>query len=287
MKRRTLTPPKTLREMKTTPDHLAKVTARYSPVTRVKAEKGKKTLNVFGYVGDYWGSANVRTLMEGIEEADGEAITVAINSPGGDFFEGVAMYNALINYEGEVETKVLGLAGSAASLIMMAGDTRLIGKTGQVFIHNSIGFTVGNKEVHQKTANDLAGFDTIMASMYSDVSGMDLDDVVDAMNAETFYDGQAAVDLGLATALYDPADDEETEEETEEVEARSAHKCCPTFSLNTTCRGLTGRALFGNFTTSSDARATLRTTTPRATLAPLWTYPLSILWARSAICPKS
>ncbi len=179
-------------------------------------------------------------------------ITVAVNSPGGDFFTGVSVYNQLLQHDGDVTVKVMGLAGSAASVIAMAGDEILMGKTAQMFIHNSIGFTVGNKTVHASTARDLDDFDMIMAKLYRSRSdenkpgeGMSLSDVISYMDAETFFDGERAVELGLATGLYDAkAEEEDDAEEEDEV---SAHKRVSTLMREAGLSRLDREALMRDF----------------------------------------
>jgi ATP-dependent Clp protease protease subunit len=52
---------------------------------------------------------------------------VQINSPGGDMFEGIAIYNVLREHPQDITVKVMGMAASAASIIAMAGDTVEIG----------------------------------------------------------------------------------------------------------------------------------------------------------------
>lgn len=67
---------------------------------------------------------------------NGADVTVNINSPGGDMFEGLAIYNLLREYQGKVTVKVLGIAASAASVIAMAGDDIQIGRGAFLMIHN-------------------------------------------------------------------------------------------------------------------------------------------------------
>ncbi|MFT2622165.1 head maturation protease, ClpP-related, partial [Escherichia coli] len=67
------------------------------------------------------------------------------NSPGGDMFEGLAIYNLLREHEGEVNVKVLGLAASAGSVIAMAGDTVQIARAGFLMIHNAWVVAMGNR----------------------------------------------------------------------------------------------------------------------------------------------
>lgn len=73
---------------------------------------------------------SAKTVDDFLKRADGRDVTININSPGGDYFEGLAIYNMLDQYEGNVHVRILGLAASAASFVAMAGDRIDIAKAG-------------------------------------------------------------------------------------------------------------------------------------------------------------
>ncbi len=81
------------------------------------------SISVFDVIGqDYWGEGvTAKRIAGALRAMNGADVTVNINSPGGDMFEGLAIYNLLREYEGRVTVKVLGIAASAASVIAMAG----------------------------------------------------------------------------------------------------------------------------------------------------------------------
>lgn len=132
-------------------------------------------------------------------------VVVNLNSPGGDLFEGLAIYNLLREHKGEVTVKVLGLAASAASVIAMAGDTVQISRSGFLMIHNTWVVVMGNQNDLRAVADMLEPFDNAMADIYSARSGMDMKAVAKMMDAETWINGSAAVDQGFADSLL-PSD---------------------------------------------------------------------------------
>ena len=97
------------------------------------------SISVFDVIGqDYWGEGvTAKRIAGALRAMNGADVTVNINSPGGDMFEGLAIYNLLREYEGRVTVKVLGIAASAASIIAMAGDDIQIGRGAFLMIHNS------------------------------------------------------------------------------------------------------------------------------------------------------
>ncbi|TKA83994.1 Clp protease ClpP, partial [Sulfitobacter sp. 15WGC] len=72
--------------------------------------------------GDYGDGVTSKRIAGALRSIGERDVRVDINSPGGDFFEGVAIYNMLREHKAKVTVNVLGLAASAASVIAMAGD---------------------------------------------------------------------------------------------------------------------------------------------------------------------
>lgn len=133
-------------------------------------------------------------------------VVVNINSPGGDLFEGLAIYSALREHKGEVTVKVLGLAASAASLIAMAGDVVQIARAGFLMIHDTWVVAVGNRNDLRDVADTLEPFDRAMADIYAARSGIDAKQIGKMMDAETWIGGADAVEQGFADSLL-PSDE--------------------------------------------------------------------------------
>ena len=133
-------------------------------------------------------------------------VVVLINSPGGDLFEGMAIYNLLREHQGSVQVKVLGLAASAASVIAMAGDEILIARAGFLMIHNTWVVAIGNQHDLRDIADTLKPFDDAMADIYAARAGIKPAKAQAMMDAETWINGSSAVDQGFADALL-PADE--------------------------------------------------------------------------------
>lgn len=170
----------------------------------IKAAKpDENSISVFDVIGsDYWGDGVTASHIAGaLRSMNGADVTVNINSPGGDMFEGLAIYNLLREYEGKVTVKVLGLAASAASIIAMAGDDIQIGRGAFLMIHNCWVYAMGNRHDLEQIAADMAPFDKAMGDIYTYRSGMNADDVAKMMDSETYIGGSDAVDKGFADRL--------------------------------------------------------------------------------------
>lgn len=101
---------------------------------------GDNIITMFDSIGeDYWsgGGITAKKVASQLRAIGDRAVEVQINSPGGDVFEGIAIYNVLREHKQEVTIKVMGMAASAASIIAMAGDTIEIGAASFIMIHNT------------------------------------------------------------------------------------------------------------------------------------------------------
>lgn len=177
------------------------VLTRYSPV--VAKDTNDATISIFEGIGEQIdGTGMTAKRVAGILRAiDGADITVAIHSPGGDFFEGLAIYNVLREYPGRVTVKIVGLAASAASIIAMAGDEIQMSESAFIMIHRAWSAVVGNRRDLEYAIKALDAFDNAMADIYSARTGRSKDDIIALMDGETWLSGVEAVNTGFADAI--------------------------------------------------------------------------------------
>lgn len=184
--------------------------------TLVSAEEKTNTINIFDVIGsDFFGEGFTAKRMSAALRSIGAEndVTVSINSPGGDFFEGATIYNLLAEHKGHVTVNVSGLAASAASIIAMAGDTIKISQVGFLMIHNAWGMVVGNRHEMKKAAEVFDIFDASMVDLYAARTGQDKKQVAKLMDGETWLNAQDAIDKGFASEVInvkvaDPASGE-------------------------------------------------------------------------------
>ncbi|MDA8521987.1 head maturation protease, ClpP-related [Acidovorax sp. NCPPB 4044] len=179
--------------------------ARWSPTIQAAAgDSPDNTISILDVIGEDWwtGEGVTSNRIAGALRAIGERdVTVNLNSPGGDMFEGTAIYNLLREHKGKVTINVLGLAASAASIIAMAGDEIRIGRPSFLMIHNCWCLAAGNRHDFAVLAEDMAPFDAAMADVYQSRTGIDLKRIESLMDRESWIGGSAAVAEGWADGL--------------------------------------------------------------------------------------
>lgn len=144
----------------------------------------------------YWGVTAKDFVLALARVGDGP-INVRINSPGGDVFDGMAIYNALKARVDPVTVTVDGLAASAASLIAMAGSSVRMAAASMLMIHNSWGFCVGNRNDMMDMAAIQGKIDGQMAEIYAARCAKSPAEMSTLMDAETWYTSNEAKAAGL------------------------------------------------------------------------------------------
>ena len=178
---------------------------------KISAEADEDTaeIAIFGNIGDsWWGdsltAADFKKAFDGIK--DRKSIKVTINSPGGDLFDGVAIYNMISQVRDKVETEVLGMAASAASVIALAGNKLTMGEGSYLMIHNPWMFAIGDSTAMQKASDDLLKMNGVLAGIYENRSDLEEDEIIEAMNEETWYTAEESVEAGFADEVADYGD---------------------------------------------------------------------------------
>lgn len=147
---------------------------------------------------------NAEDFAADLDEITASNIRVEINSPGGDVFDAVAIYNALRTHPAHITTRVDGLAASAASLIVQAGDHRVMLGGSQMMVHNAWGIAIGNADDHRDMATLLDQQDDVIAGIYASRSGGDKAAFRALMGDETWLTDEQTVEKGLADEVVEP-----------------------------------------------------------------------------------
>jgi ATP-dependent Clp protease protease subunit len=193
---------------------------RWNGAVMAADKDSDNTISVLETIGEDWwtgGGVTAKRIAAALRSIGADRdVVVNVNSPGGDFFEGLAIYNLLREHKGQVTVKVLGLAASAASIIAMAGDRVEIARAGFLMIHNTWIVAIGNRHDLREAADFLEPFDQAAVDVYAARSGLEAAEIAAMMDRDTFIAGSQAVEKGFADALL-PAD-----EIAEDAEANAA-----------------------------------------------------------------
>lgn len=197
--------------------------SRWKPGVRAATEGDDTVISIYDVIGeDFWTGEGVtsKRIAAALRKIGSREVTVNMNSPGGDFFEGIAIYNLLREHPAKVTVKVMGLAASAASVIAMAGDEVQISEIGFLMVHNAWAIAIGNRHDFRDAAATLEPFDDAMAGLYAARAGVEKSEAEAWMDAETWFNGSKAIEARLADSLLPSAQvSEDTNETTKSLAA--------------------------------------------------------------------
>lgn len=142
-----------------------------------------------------------KVVNEFLQKANGEAVEVYINSPGGSVFSGSEIYTALKEYSGITTGKIIGVAASAASVIAMGCRYLYMSPTSQMMIHNVSGTTRGDYRAMEHSAAMLKDYNSTLANAYVLKSGLSKKDILLMMDRETWLTPEKALSYKLIDGI--------------------------------------------------------------------------------------
>ncbi len=191
--------------------------------------KGDNVITMFDLIGEDWwtgGGVTAKGVAAQLRAIGDRPVEVQINSPGGDMFEGIAIFNVLREHPQAVTVKVMGMAASAASIIAMAGDQIEIGAASFLMIHDCWTIGIGNKTAMRLMGDFLEPFDTAVADLYAARSGQTAAQCAEWMTidngAGTWMSGSQAIEKGFADTLM--SSDQITQDDAAKASDREANK---------------------------------------------------------------
>ena len=163
-------------------------------------DTGGRILVLNGQISDetwYGDEVTPGLFRDELQSCEGD-ITVWINSPGGDVFAAAQIYNMLMEYPGNVDVRIDGLAASAASVIAMAGNKISMSPVAMMMIHNPMTVAMGDQKVMQQAMDMLGEIKESIINAYELKTGQSRTKISHMMDAETWFNAKKAVELGFA-----------------------------------------------------------------------------------------
>jgi len=162
----------------------------------------KKSINISGLIGADVTAQSVKRDLDAIGKAS--EIELTVNSRGGSFFDGTAIYAMLIRHPAKIIGFVDGLAASAASAILCAANTITVPASAFIMIHNPSGSAGGSSDSLRKTANLIDKTRETLIDIYHRKTSLPKARLGKMMDVETWMTGEQAVELGFADKLSEP-----------------------------------------------------------------------------------
>lgn len=176
---------------------------------RMNAKGERAELYIYDVIGgDFFGEGTTAKQFQKDLKALGDVKTldIYINSPGGDVFDGVAIYNQLARHRARKIVHIDALAASIASVIAMVGDEIEIAANGMLMVHRAWGLVIGNANDARKFADTLEKVDSTIIGTYVSRTGADERKITKMVDEETWLTADEAVEMGFADRASDPVE---------------------------------------------------------------------------------
>ena len=133
--------------------------------------------------------------------APAKQILVRINSPGGNLWDGMAIYNMLNSRKRYVTCQIDGIAASSASLIAIAGKETSMPQAGLLMIHLPKLSAFGDARELRQEAEKLDKHTTALTLAYGGKCGRSESEILAKMECETWFDAAGALAFGLVDTI--------------------------------------------------------------------------------------
>lgn len=167
---------------------------------------GAVTIFLYGEIGD-WAEVKSGAFASTLKAAEvsGSAVEVRVNSVGGDVYSGIAIFNAIKNFRGDVRIYVDGVAASMAAVIALCGKPVMMSRYARLMIHSVSGGCYGNKTELLKCISEIESLEDSLAEILASRMNIGKESVKAA-----YFDGQdhwltadEASSSGLVDGIYD------------------------------------------------------------------------------------
>jgi ATP-dependent Clp protease, protease subunit len=202
-------------------EHLKKIPHNFAVAH--DEEEGESTLTIYGVIGDSWfsDSTSANDVDRALVDAGSSNLTIHLNSPGGSAFDGIAIYNRLMNHKAKhgatITIHVDGWAASAASVIAMAADNLIMGVGAMLMIHEASNIVWGTKTTMRKEADLLEKLEDGIIDAYMTKANVSREEIRTMVDAETWFSASEAIDIGFATSAASELSESEEDDEPNEL----------------------------------------------------------------------
>lgn len=190
----------------------------HTPIRNEDTGRTSTRVDIYDEIG-FWG-VTAADFLSALRMVSTNDIDLHLNTPGGEVFDGLAIYNLLDSHPAQVNVYVDSLAASIGSVIAMAGTTIKFAEFSTMMIHEGSGLVIGNSADMAKMAEELDQISQLIAGVYANRAGKTPDYWRDLMRAETWFTSQEAVDAGLGDEVI-PAGKRQMPEGAVEIDNRA------------------------------------------------------------------
>ena len=169
---------------------------------RLETDPENKTIQMRGPIGNFDGGISADDFRDCLKEHEGSDVTIHLDSQGGSVSDGLAMYNAIMQHDGEVTIHIDTIAASIATVIASAASKVIINSNAKYMIHRCWTQAMGNCKDFRSTADVMEMMDGDIADTYAERTGKSKEELLAMMDAETWMNADEALAQGFVDSVY-------------------------------------------------------------------------------------
>ena len=169
---------------------------------RLETDPENKTIQMRGPIGNFDGGISADDFRDCLKDHAGSDVTIYLDSQGGSVSDGLAMYNAIMQHDGEVTIHIDTIAASIATVIAFAASKLVINSNAKFMIHRCWTQAMGNCKDFRSTADVMEMMDGDIADTYAERTGKDKAELLAMMDAETWMDAEEALAQGFVDEIH-------------------------------------------------------------------------------------
>ena len=170
---------------------------------KLESNPSDGTITARGMIGDYENSISADDFRAVLEEHSGQDVTIHLNSEGGSVTDGLSIYNAISQHDGEVTVHIDVLAASIATVICCAANKVIMNSNAKFMIHRCWTAAMGNCKDFRQMAETMEMLDGDIASVYSDKTSLGEEALLAMMDDETWLSADAAIKHGFVDEVHE------------------------------------------------------------------------------------
>lgn len=131
-------------------------------------------------------------------------INVYINTPGGEVYAGMSMYDTMKHVKNPITTINVGLAASMGSIFLAAGDKKIALPGSHTLIHQTLGGTEGQATDIDIYARQMVKIRLQLAQIIADATKKKVEEVLKDMDRDNWMDAKQTLKYGLIDEIMEP-----------------------------------------------------------------------------------
>lgn len=185
------------------------------PIVIEQSSRGERSYDIFsrmlrdriiflnGEINMYSVNLLIAQLLFLEAEDPEKEINIYINSPGGEVYSGLALYDTIQYLKAPVNTICVGLAASMAAVILASGKKRMALTNSRIMIHQPLGGAQGQAADIKIQAEEILRIRQLLNEILAKHTGQEISMIEARTDRDNYFSAKEAKDFGLIDQVFE------------------------------------------------------------------------------------